>query len=204
MLNRLLRLSSKPRIGKHPKNLLKRWFGVQKVTDPWAELGVSKNATKKDIKRAYIKMVKKFHPDVSKDNGAKFKRVQKSYEILSNPIERAKFESMSSSYGGGSGSSRGGNQWPGSHGGSRHDPRDFWRAGGGAYQGYDQQHNNYSGRRSGGQDYFYYGYDPKTRTRYYYRQSGSSSGSQRRNRTNFYVRPKRRKSQRNGKKLKNF
>ncbi len=53
-------------------------------------LGVQKNATQDEIKRAFRKLAKKYHPDVStaKNSEDKFKEVNEAYEILSNPEKR--------------------------------------------------------------------------------------------------------------------
>ena len=52
--------------------------------DPYDVLGISHNATKEEIKRAYIKLCKMYHPDVnhSKEAIIKFKEIQEAYDIL--------------------------------------------------------------------------------------------------------------------------
>lgn len=57
-------------------------------------LGVSKDASQDEIKRAYRKMSKKYHPDINKELGAeeKYKEVQEAYETLSDDQKRAAYD----------------------------------------------------------------------------------------------------------------
>ncbi|MHB8105394.1 MAG: DnaJ domain-containing protein, partial [Dehalococcoidales bacterium] len=58
-------------------------------------LGVSKNATDKDIKQAYRRLARKFHPDVNpgdKTAEAKFKEINAAYEVLSDKAKRQKYD----------------------------------------------------------------------------------------------------------------
>jgi DnaJ-class molecular chaperone len=58
-------------------------------------LGVSRNATDKEIKQAYRKLARKYHPDVNpgdKSAEARFKEINQAYEVLSDPEKRKKYD----------------------------------------------------------------------------------------------------------------
>ena len=62
--------------------------------DLYEVLGVSKDASDTDIKRAYRKLSKQYHPDINKEAGAeeKFKEIAEAYEILSDSQKRAAYD----------------------------------------------------------------------------------------------------------------
>lgn len=62
--------------------------------DYYEILGVKKDSSASDIKKAYRKLVKKYHPDVNKEDGAeeKFKEIQEAYEILSDDSKRSAYD----------------------------------------------------------------------------------------------------------------
>jgi curved DNA-binding protein len=64
--------------------------------DYYATLGVPRDASAEDIKKAYRKLARKFHPDVSKEKNAeeKFKEVQVAYDTLSDPEKRAAYDQL--------------------------------------------------------------------------------------------------------------
>lgn len=59
-------------------------------------LGVSKNATQDEIKKAFRKKARQYHPDVNKDNPkeaeAKFKEANEAYEVLSDETKKAQYD----------------------------------------------------------------------------------------------------------------
>ena len=67
-----------------------------KYKDYYATLGVERGATPDDIKKAYRKLARKFHPDVSKEKDAeeKFKAVAEAYETLKDAEKRAAYDQL--------------------------------------------------------------------------------------------------------------
>jgi DnaJ-class molecular chaperone len=66
--------------------------------DYYQVLGVSKNATEKEIKATYRKLARKWHPDANLENAEaaeeKFKEIQEAYEVLGDPEKRKKYDAL--------------------------------------------------------------------------------------------------------------
>ncbi|HCY17849.1 MAG: Chaperone protein DnaJ [Candidatus Nomurabacteria bacterium GW2011_GWF2_35_12] len=61
-------------------------------------LGVNKNASKDDIKKAFYKLAHKYHPDKKEGNEAKFKQVNEAYQVLSDDSKRSKYDQFGSGF----------------------------------------------------------------------------------------------------------
>jgi curved DNA-binding protein len=68
--------------------------------DYYKTLGVARDATQAEIKRAYRKLARRFHPDVSKepDAEARFKEINEANEVLHDPEKRAAYDALGSSW----------------------------------------------------------------------------------------------------------
>jgi len=64
------------------------------MADYYEILGVSRNSDKEEIKRAYRRLARKYHPDVNKEPGAeeRFKEINRAYEVLSEPEMRTRYD----------------------------------------------------------------------------------------------------------------
>jgi len=70
------------------------------MTDYYSVLGLSKGASVEEIKKAYKTLAKKYHPDVSKEEGTekKFKEVLEAYQVLSDPEKKQNYDNYGDSY----------------------------------------------------------------------------------------------------------
>ncbi len=100
--------------------------------DYYEILGVNKNASKDDIKKAFYKLAHKYHPDKKDGNEAKFKQVNEAYQVLSDDAKRSKYDQF------GSGFENIGQQGQGGYGGHQQ----------GGFGGFD-----FSGFQNGGADF---------------------------------------------------
>lgn len=68
--------------------------------DYYETLGVSRSASVDDVKKAYRKLARQYHPDVNRDPKAenKFKEIGEAYEVLSDPEKRKKYDSLGSNW----------------------------------------------------------------------------------------------------------
>src|SRR6186997_2012928 len=65
--------------------------------DYYTTLGVARDATEADIKKAFRKLARQYHPDVAKDKKgaeAKFKELNEAYEVLGDPQRRKKYDEL--------------------------------------------------------------------------------------------------------------
>ncbi|MCI8436765.1 molecular chaperone DnaJ [Oscillospiraceae bacterium 44-5] len=84
---------------------------AEEKRDYYEVLGLSKGASEEELKKAYRKLAKKYHPDVNpgdKDAEAKFKEINEAYGILSDPEKKTRYDQfgfagVDPSYGGGGG-----------------------------------------------------------------------------------------------------
>src|SRR6202023_26855 len=69
--------------------------------DYYETLGVSKTGTENEIRSAFRKLARKYHPDVAKDKKAaeeKFKQINEAYEVLSDPEKRTKYDQLGANW----------------------------------------------------------------------------------------------------------
>jgi curved DNA-binding protein len=73
--------------------------------DYYKIMGVSRNASQDEIKRAYRQLARKYHPDVSQDPEAeqKFKDIGEAYEVLKDPQKRAAYDQLGANWQAGAG-----------------------------------------------------------------------------------------------------
>ena len=69
--------------------------------DYYATLGVAKTATEKEVKQAFRKMARKYHPDVNpgdKSSESRFKDINEAYEVIGDPQKRKKYDELGSNW----------------------------------------------------------------------------------------------------------
>ena len=73
---------------------------MMEFQDYYKLLNLNKNASQDDIKKAYRKLARKYHPDVSKEANAetKFKQIKEAYEVLKDPEKRAHYDQLGQHY----------------------------------------------------------------------------------------------------------
>src|SRR6187551_2973920 len=94
--------------------------------DYYATLGVSKTASEKEIKQAFRKLARKFHPDVNpgdKTAETRFKEINEAYEVLGDATTRKKYDELGANWrmyeqaGPGAGAGAQGRPWAAAGGG---------------------------------------------------------------------------------------
>lgn len=71
--------------------------------DYYQILGISRDASKEEIKKAFRKLAHKYHPDKGGGDEARFKEVNEAYQVLSDDRKRAEYDSYGQVFGGGAG-----------------------------------------------------------------------------------------------------
>ncbi len=71
-----------------------------KFKDYYASLGVARSASVAEIRKAYRRLARQYHPDVNKKAGAenKFKEIAEAYEVLSDPQKRKRYDTLGADY----------------------------------------------------------------------------------------------------------
>jgi len=127
-----------------------------KFRDYYEVLGVPKTATKDEIRKAFRKLARKYHPDVAEDKSTaeeKFKELNEAYEVLSDPEKRKKYDALGPNWqSGGSGPS------PDFTRGAGHGSQQFQYEGTGFSDFFEQMFG--AGARPGPGSFHSYGHGP--------------------------------------------
>ncbi|MEO6846641.1 MAG: J domain-containing protein [Chthoniobacterales bacterium] len=121
--------------------------------DYYETLGVSKTATADEMKSAFRKLARKFHPDTAKDKKAaeeKFKEINEAYEVLGDPEKRKKYDSYGANWqqGGAQPPTGWDQQYTQGRGGQGFDPGEEFHFGGTGFSDFFEQ--LFGSRRAGG------------------------------------------------------
>src|ERR1044072_3187945 len=67
---------------------------MARAGDYYKTLGVDRKASQEEIKKAYRKLARQYHPDTNKDAGAeeRFKQISEAYDVLGDPEKRKKYD----------------------------------------------------------------------------------------------------------------
>ena len=101
------------------------------IKDPYQVLGVSRNATPEEIKKAYRKLARKYHPDMNPNDPSaneKMNEINEAYEMLTNPAKYSRYRQTDGTYNDSTGSGYSGYGYGG--GGNQ-----YRQQGGGSYYG---------------------------------------------------------------------
>lgn len=127
--------------------------------DYYETLGVARDASPDDIKKAFRKLARKHHPDVAKDKKgaeAKFKEINEANEVLGDPEKRRKYDQLGADW-------QSGGAYPGGGRGQPGGSHDF-NFGGTGFSDFFEQFFS-SGSRQGFPDEMDFGSRPRTRSR---------------------------------------
>jgi molecular chaperone DnaJ len=83
---------------------------VARQSDYYKVLGVDRKASQEEIKKAYRKLARQYHPDTNNDDGAeeRFKQISEAYDVLGDPEKRKTYDRGGGLFGGGFGGAGGG------------------------------------------------------------------------------------------------
>ena len=127
--------------------------------DYYATLGIARDASEDQIKKAFRQMARKYHPDVASDKKAaeeKFKEINEAYEVLSDPEKRKKYDRLGARWQD-EGAERPPPEWKAGNDGAGHSAEDYeFHFNGTGFSDFFEQFfsgNRGSGFGAGGQDF---------------------------------------------------